>query len=211
MKIVKFNSKIQLKPRPKSKIVRKSDFDKKFVPIGDYNFEALRDNLCIPTLMKFGKKTKIHKEKLKIIITPATKKKAATFNHNNVSHTKFSGLIVESVDDKNMFELTGLGKKTKNDRKHFDEYFKTSMMDFCSNNRYASASTDLYPYKAFLQILLKTHKIRFIDFVYAIYTMETSNPNDIKNAVNLFSMTNYLRIFVSEFFNFDQIKIRTKL
>ena len=162
LKIVTFNSKHQVNPRPKSAVKRKSGYVKKFGVLGLYNVDTLKDNLCLPTLKKFGKKKSVQRDSL-------------TINHNNISHTEKAGFIKKRGV---MFELTQLGKKANKDRTHFHEYFKTSMMNFCPKN-----SPSLYPYKAFLQIILQVHRIRLIDFVYAIYTMKTSNPDDIKNAV----------------------------
>ena len=103
-----------------------------------------------------------------------------TNDHNNVNHSKWIGLI-EETDRK--FKLTQNGKR------YFDNIidFKTLLRE----GIFKKDNIKDYPYLAILKILSKTQKINFLQYLYGICLMESSNDSEINICVNNINHTQY--------------------
>ena len=176
LKIAEINkepTRIVPKRRKYGKKERKSDYRRIFKTIGDYNINAYENNLVKPTLEKFNKSSEIvNKEKLAIY-------KNGKKNHNNFSHTKRMGLISEN---KGNTELTPLGVQFYNSDVSFDNIFKNQILRYFQVDK--SDNRILFPYRAFLRILLGVKSINRIEFIFGPYSLLDSSKESIDEAID---------------------------
>lgn len=156
------------KPQIWGKNGRKSHYKRIFTPICDYAAESLRQKLIDPTITKFKSSNDV--------IPIALLK----LSHNNVSHTKRLGLINEHKD--NYFVLTPLGKQYFKNEIDFITLFKNQLLKhFVLDNKYPERI--IFPYRALLEILLKTKEISLLHFAYPISAIYDSSENSLNAAI----------------------------
>lgn len=139
---------------------RASSIKRMFTSIGDYNIDAFKENLVIPTLELFDNKDQILKTaSLKI-------------NNNNISHSGRLGVI--NTVRKGSYQLTELGNYLKNHPDQFDDIFRRQLLRFYKVDN----GTTIFPYRAILKILMSISCLRKFDFVLCIYPLrDTSNES----------------------------------
>ncbi len=151
---------------------RKSDYKRIFKTIGDYNSTTYQNNLVEPTIQKFTKSS-----------DELTKEELAVFHngkksHNNFSHTKRLGLISESNGS---CKLTPLGIQFYNSEVSFENVFKNQMLRYFEVDK--NTGRILFPYRAFLKILLKVKSINRVEFAFGPYSLLDSSKESIEEAV----------------------------
>lgn len=146
---------------------RESGIKRVFRTIGDYNPEAYGNNLVLPTLRKFSDLNKI--------ILP---NKDIAFNHNNVSHSIKFGAITK--EGKNSI-LTLIGKKLINSPNQFNEIFKRQLL--CYYDISEESNETIFPYRAFLKIMMGFDYLNRFEFLYSIYSMKGTKQSNIDEAI----------------------------
>ncbi len=147
---------------------RKSSYKRIFKTLGDYSVESYKNNLVLPTIKKF-------KNKSDILLMGNIK-----INNNNVSHTERLGIIEK--ESKN-YKLTSLGKQIYDNKITFEDIFKRQMLRYFYVDNQNGNEIRLFPYRASLKILLEVKTINFIEFVFGLYSLQDSDPEAIKQAV----------------------------
>ena len=130
-----------------------------FKTIADYNYKALKESLIDPTIARFEANS-----------APKTREEIL-INNNNISHTQRLGLI-RRVNK--TYELTPLGHQYKDRGIEFTELFTKQML-------YYSIESDghtMYPYRAALKVLSKVQTLNYLEFLYGLYSMDISIPED---------------------------------
>lgn len=147
---------------------RRSDYKRIFKTLGDYAIKSYRDNLVLPTIKKFkSKEDLLSMADIKI-------------NHNNVSHTSRLGLIVK---DRNKFKLSKLGLQLYESELSFEQIFQRQMLRYFSIVTEKGKKRILFPYRAFLKIILELKTLNYIEFVFGLYSLIDSSKKSIKKAI----------------------------
>ncbi len=147
---------------------RKSSQKRIFKTLGDYGVDSYFENLVKPTIKAYkGKTNSLDISKIAI-------------NHNNVSHTKKLGLI---INDKKNYILTPLGEKYKKGEIKDRELFKRQMLRYFSSLEDGNEERILFPYRACLKVLLEVGKINFHEFAFAIYSLFDSSDDSILQSI----------------------------
>lgn len=149
------------------KTERKSHYKRIFKTLGDMSVDTYRA-LVMPTMRKFSSVEQI---------LPIAKIK---INHNNVSHTERLGLIIK---DKNGYKLSPLGVELFRKKVDFESVFRRQMLRFSLVDD-SKGKRILFPYRAYLKILLEVKSINFIEFVFGIYSMIDSSDDSIQDAID---------------------------
>ena len=147
---------------------RKSSIKRVFTSMGDYNMDAYKASLVLPTLEKFTSLNDI---------------KAGTdlkINNNNVSHTFRLGAI-DKVDTKN-YKLTAIGKLIKEDPSTFEPIFQQQLLKYYIFSK--ETGEFLFPYRAWFQVMQQVKRIRKLDFIYGLYPLKDTNSTTIEKAIN---------------------------
>lgn len=144
---------------------RASSIKRMFTSIGDYNMEAFRVNLVIPTLDLFDFEDQ------------EMKNASLKLNNNNISHTSRLGAI--EVVTKGRYRLTALGKYLKKNPGHFDEIFKTQLLKFYKEEK----NSIIFPYRAFMKILASVPYLRKFDFVLCLYPLRDTSEESINQTI----------------------------
>ena len=136
---------------------RHSGRDRNLRTIGDYTPSKFQEGLVDPTLRKFlDKNALLNRSILKI-------------NNNNVGHSEKLGVIVK--DSNNGFSLSQLGKQYLEQEITFDELFKNQLLFY----RDTTAETTLvYPYRIFIEFMLKVNTLSYLEFLYGIYPTDVT-------------------------------------
>jgi len=147
---------------------RKSTYNRIFRTFGDYSFESFQNSLIDPTIQKFtGLNETIKISKLRV-------------NHNNVSHTRRLGLIVD--EGKKVYSLSSLGKKYFRGEVTLQDLFKQQMLKYFLLDK-QNKSRILFPYRTCLKLLMKTREIDFLHFAYPICKLYDSTEESISEAI----------------------------
>ena len=140
---------------------RASSIKRMFTSIGDYNIDAFKENLVLPTIDLFESDNQILKtDSLKI-------------NNNNISHSSRLG-VIEALKKGN-YQFTELGKYLKTHPEQFDEIFKRQLLRFYK----VENETIIFPYRALLKILMRIEYLRKFDFVLCIYPLRNTSDESI--------------------------------
>ncbi|MEB2584693.1 DEAD/DEAH box helicase family protein [Bacillus cereus] len=151
----------------KEKGGRKGSIKRVFTSMGDYNMDAYKTSLALPTLEKFSSQDEIKSgSDIKI-------------NNNNVSHTMRLGAI-EKYDKKN-YRLTPIGKMILEDPSKFETIFKHQLLRYHIVNE--ADETILFPYRAWFKVLKEVGYIRKLDFIYCLYPLRNTDEATIQLAV----------------------------
>ncbi|WP_117148893.1 DEAD/DEAH box helicase family protein [Paraliobacillus zengyii] len=156
-----------------------------FTSMGDYNMEAYKNSLVIPTLNRFNSKDEILSgSEIKI-------------NNNNVSHTYRLGAV--NKESKN-YSLTDIGIKLKENPAIFDDVFKNQLLNYFIHHK--DTNSFLFPYRAWFKVLKETEKIRKFDFIYGLYPLKSTDDGFLENAIDqvIFLQDTYTEV---ELFNDD--------
>ena len=156
------------KPQHK-RLARKSGITRVFRTLGDYSVESYRKNLIVPTIGKFTSDD------------DAFVNSEMKINNNNVSHTERLGLIAKTSPD-SLYRLTNLGKLFKNSEISFDSLFKQQMIKFFEHKK--NDSTFIFPYRAMMKLLCKLGKLDYHDYIFCIYTLQSTSLESLNNAKN---------------------------
>jgi len=174
LKIITANSEPTIRIVNPEVSIRRSSFQKIIKPICDTTFETLFTNLVDPTIEKFGSvNSKLTKSEISLIHN-------GRVSHNNRSHSERVGVIVES-DDK--IELTELGKKYLLKEVDKKEIFKQAIIDY----EVTSNKDSVFPYRAFISLLITFGSVNFIEFLYGIYTLEDSTSESLNRSQTIIS------------------------
>lgn len=147
---------------------RSSNMSRSFTSISDYKYEAMFNSLIYPTLQIFKDKN--------ATILPS---KDIKINNNNVSHTYRLGAIEKAQN--RQYTITDLGYKLMNNFVSSHELFKTQMLRYYIIDKETNGI--IFPYRAWLKVLLEVPKIRKLDFIYALYTLHDTSAESLRNAI----------------------------
>ena len=145
---------------------RKGGVDRCVRTLGDYNREAYKNELVIPTLNRFTS------------ADASMQHKAIVINHNNVSHTVKLGLI---RSERRIFHLTNIGTLVYHDIGAFDDVFKEQMLKYyeiSGNNEI------IFPYRALLKILFEFDSITRFEFLYGFYSLLGTTQSHIDEGID---------------------------
>ncbi|MEK4164859.1 DEAD/DEAH box helicase family protein [Bacillus sp. FSL W8-0672] len=146
---------------------RKGSIKRVFTSMGDYNMDAYKSSLVIPTLSKFSSmQEQLSSSDIKI-------------NNNNVSHTYRLGAIEKSAK---VFSITEIGKAIKEDNNIFEPIFKSQLLRYHIFNK--ETNEFLFPYRAWLKVIKETNRIRKLDFIYGLYPLKSTESSVIDNAID---------------------------
>lgn len=172
-------TRVAPKKRKYGKRERKSDYKRIFKTIGDYSVKSYRDSLVMPTLTKFNKPSDaLPKEQLAVF-------KNGKKNHNNISHTIRLGLVSENDG---YCKLTPLGIQLYNSEVSFEDLFKNQILRYFEVDK--KNDRILFPYRAFLKILLDVKSMNRVEFAFGPYSLLDSSEESINEAVE---GINYIR------------------
>lgn len=148
---------------------RGSNISRSFTSISDYKEEAMFTSLIKPTLQIFKDRnvTILSSNEIKI-------------NNNNVSHTYRLGAIEKLP--KRQYTLTDIGYKIMNNEVSNNDIFKVQMLRYYIIDKETGGI--IFPYRAWLKVLLEVPKIRKLDFIYALYTLHDTTEESIVSAVD---------------------------
>ena len=146
---------------------RKSKMKRMFVSIGDYNLDAYKDNLIMPTLNKFTSP--------EAVMAGADLK----VNHNNVSHTTRMGLIEKNGKK---YKMTVLGKELLSDDSLYISIAKEQLLKYYHVNK--NDDSILFPYRTILKIFLEFEYITRFEFLYCIYPLRNTNDETIQDSID---------------------------
>lgn len=165
--------KIQLKALTSGS--RRSKITRSITSISDYKAEAMFTSLIKPTLQIFMDKgvEQLTSAEIKI-------------NNNNVSHTYRLGAIEKGP--KRTYVITQLGKDILAGKVTDEEVFKLQMLRYHILDK--ETEEMIFPYRAFLKVLLGVPYIRKIDFIFGLYIMHSTNHEAIEKAIDTI---NYLQ------------------
>lgn len=151
---------------------RSSNYTRVFTTIGDYTLESYINSCVKPTMEKFDDyNSEYNSTQLKV-------------NHNNVSHTERIGVIEKCGS---LYKLTPLGMSLAKNEITYEELVKLQMLRYYSVNRDGKL---LFPYRAFLKVMMHFDYITRFEFLYAIYTITSSDDAEIEKAIE---RINYIR------------------
>ena len=146
---------------------RGSTITRVFKTIADYNYDALRESLIDPTIARF-ENSEGQYSRAEILI-----------NNNNVSHTERLGLIEKC--NKNSFQLTPLGKQYQAKEIDFNTLFAKQALLY----GYKKDNNTLFPYRAALKVLAHVNTLNYLEFLYGIYSMDISVPEEEAVALSI--------------------------
>lgn len=161
---------------------RATSIKRMFTSIGDYNMEAFKENLVIPTLDLFVSEDQ------------EMKNASLKLNNNNISHTSRLGAI--EVITKGRYQLTDLGKFLRRNPADFDDLFKMQLLKFYK----AENNTIIFPYRALMKVLVSIPSLRKFDFVLCLYPLRDTSEESINRTIE---EINYLQ----QTYTNDQISI----
>lgn len=148
---------------------RSSNISRSFTSISDYKEDAMFKSLIEPTLQ-------IYKDRNATILSTSDIK----INNNNVSHSYRLGAIEK--EPKKQYSLTTLGNQILNNEVSTNDVFKVQMLRYYIIDKETNGI--IFPYRAWLKVLLEVPKIRKLDFIYALYTLHDTTDESIANAIN---------------------------
>jgi superfamily II DNA or RNA helicase len=146
---------------------RKGSVERVFKSIGDYNVDAYKTSLVLPTLSLFHEDNEI---------------KAAselTVNHNNVSHSERIGAIDRI--SKTQYRLTPIGRLLRANPDAFDVVFREQMLKYYIENK--SDGTYLFPYRALFKVFLAFDSMSKLEFLYCLYASRSTTDAAIDQAI----------------------------
>lgn len=146
---------------------RKGSIKRIFTSMGDYNMDAYKTSLALPTLEIFSSPSDI---------VPSSKLK---INNNNVSHTFRLGAI--NKYDKKNYCITEIGQFILNNPDDFKYVFQHQLLKYHILNK--ENGELLFPYRAWFKIMRKVRKIRKLDFIYCLYPLKDTNDDTITKAI----------------------------
>jgi len=146
---------------------RKGSIKRIFTSMGDYNMDAYKTSLALPTLEKFSSSSDI--------ITNSDIK----INNNNVSHTFRLGAI-DKYDKKN-YSMTSIGEFILNNPDNFKDIFQYQLLKYHIVNK--ENDELLFPYRAWFKVMREVRKIRKLDFIYCLYPLKDTNDETIAEAI----------------------------
>lgn len=148
---------------------RGSSRDRKLRTIGDYTPAKYRESLVDPTIARF------------VDSEVSLPRNAIKISNNNVGHCEKIGVIIN--DGSNKFHLTDLGRKYQNGQTTFDDLFKNQLLLYRDSS---SQDSELFPYRLFIEFMLKVQTISYWEFLYGIYTPDISAGTEdaVVEAVN---------------------------
>lgn len=146
---------------------RKGSIKRIFTSMGDYNIDAYKTSLVLPTLQKFSSTNDI---------LPSSDLK---INNNNVSHTFRLGAIDKS--DKKSYCMTEIGEFILNNPDAFKDIFQHQLLKYYILNK--KNGELLFPYRSWFKIMREVRKIRKLDFIYCLYTLKDTNDDTIARAI----------------------------
>lgn len=144
---------------------RATSIKRLFTSIGDYNVEAFKNNLVLPTVQLFDQNYAV----LKTI--------SLKLNNNNISHTSRLGAI-EKID-KTGYKLTEIGTYLKHNPDAFESIFQHQLLKYYKTEE----GVTIFPYRALFKVFLKLDYIRKFDFVLTIYPLRDTSDENIDNIV----------------------------
>ncbi len=146
---------------------RKSSIKRVFTSMGDYNMDAYKTSLVLPTLQRFSSHEDVKSgNELKI-------------NNNNVSHTVRLGAI-QKIDKKN-YQLTPIGIRIMEDPLSFEPIFQQQLLKYYIVND--ENGEILFPYRTWFKCMAQVPSIRKLEFIYCMYTLRDTREETINLAV----------------------------
>lgn len=137
---------------------RKSTYTRVYKTLCDYTPDKLNTSLVIPTL------------KLITNVNAPLKAEDILVNNNNISHCERLGVITKLASKK--YKMTPLGIKLKQGQITFIDMFMNQMLLFS----YDTGKGKFYPYREAFRFMRNINELRFVDFVYGIYSLQI-DPN----------------------------------
>ncbi len=183
LRIATINSKSQIKKFEKSKVYgkddRKASVKRVFRTIADYGVDKFNDSLVEPTLEKIRKLNAKEGDEYN---TSDIK-----VNNNNVSHCLRLGMFEAVKNKRGRYKITSIGIRMAENKLNFINVYRKQLL------RYAIIGDHgvLFPYVACLHILHERQRLTFLEFVYALYSMQSSGRDDIKKSLDIID---YIRL-----------------
>lgn len=145
---------------------RGSSIVRVFKTIADYNPKALKESLIDPTISRFNAPDQI------------ASRNDILINNNNISHTLRLGLIRKVGKE---YTLTDLGRQYRNGEIEFPELFTKQILYYS----FEIEGRRIFPYRAALKVLLNVKTLNYLEFLYGLYAMDFSLPEEeaVKDAV----------------------------
>ena len=135
---------------------RTSAHDRNLRTMGDYTPSKYQSSLVDPTLQ------------LMPMPVSTILKSAARINNNNIGHCIKLGVLKQEAT-KNQLSLTVVGEAYRNGTKTFQDVFRNQMM------LYADPISALFPYRVFVEFLLRMGEVKYWDFLFGIYPASSSD------------------------------------
>ena len=157
------------------KLDRKSSVPRLFKTMGDYGIQKYDESLVTPTIEKIRSNTKEINESY---CTTELK-----VNNNNISHSVRLGILRK---EGKVYYLTPVGQKLLNRKTSFDKIFERQLINYYIRKD----SRVLFPYAACLYILSLKGRLTFLEFVYALYSLQGSSSEHMKESIK---MVDYIR------------------
>lgn len=146
---------------------RRGSMERVFRSVGDYNVDAYKTSLVLPTLELFTRDDEV-KSSTELMI-----------NHNNLSHAERIG-AVERVS-KSQFCLTQIGRFLRRNPQMFDAVFQEQMLKYYSENK--AENTILFPYRAIFKVLAEFESITKFEFLYCLYSLRSTTDSAVRQAI----------------------------
>lgn len=146
---------------------RRGSVERVYKSIGDYNVDAYKTSLVIPTVELFNNDNEI-KASSELVV-----------NHNNVSHAERIGAL-ERIS-KSQYRLTSIGRTLRSNPGSFESIFREQMLKYYSENK--ADGTYLFPYRALFKVFMEFEKISKLEFLYCMYSLRATSDAAISQAI----------------------------
>lgn len=133
--------------------------------LGDYNREAYKNELVVPTINRFHSADSSMQHKHIVI------------NHNNVSHTVKLGLIRAQ---NRAYHLTEIGKLVFHDIATFNEVFNEQMLKYYE---VLENKEIIYSYRALLKLLVNFDSLTRFEFMFGFYSLRGTTNDYIEEGI----------------------------
>jgi predicted helicase len=182
LRIATINSSSHTKKYEKNKVYgkddRKASVKRIFRTIADYGVEKFRDSLVNPTLDKLksldAKEGDIFETKnLKV-------------NNNNISHCTRLGMFKQVSGSRGKYIVTSIAKYLMSGAISFEKLYKKQIIRYAIIGEHGV----LFPYAACLYILHERSRLTFLEFVYALYSLQGSGLKEMSNSL---AIIDYIR------------------
>jgi superfamily II DNA or RNA helicase len=140
---------------------RTSAVTRRLKTIADYTPEKLQESLIDPTIKRFRSSGQV------------LKRAQIHVNNNNIGHTQRLGLITAS--SRSNFVLTELGDMYRRRKVRFVDLFRNQVMIYRDP---AFSDHAVFPYRIFLEFLLRKESLGYWDFLFGPYLIDPANSID---------------------------------